>query len=109
MSSDGSRLENGRVGGGWFGQGGAGRASRGTMKVGSTAIVWGGGDSHHVGDIEDFETGERVLLLVDSKSAISAVKQAGRKGGTRTKDLISLVETIERRSYGATVSLGWVK
>ena len=33
-----------------------------------------------LGAVENFEKGEQILLLADSKAAISAVKKAGMKG-----------------------------
>ena len=61
---------------------------------------------------ERFETGERILLLVDSEAAISAVMKAGKKGKARTRDLARLMEAIGRREGvvgKGSVSLGWVK
>ena len=42
-----------------------------------------------LGAAEGFETGEQILLLTDSKAAISAVKKAGRKGKARTGEEVS--------------------
>ena len=61
-----------------------------------------------LGAAETFETGEGILLLTDSKDAISAVKKVGRKGKARTADFKRLLEVMKGRK-DETVPLGWVK
>ena len=83
--SDSSMLEDGRVGGGWYGEGWIGSSLQGNSHMGVTATGW---DREIVGIKEvdkNFERGERILLLVDSKVAISAVKKTGRTGKARTR------------------------
>ena len=62
--------------------------------------------------VESFERGERILLLTDSRAAISAVKKAGRTGKARTRELARLMKTVEKREEEGgkeAVALGWVK
>ena len=94
------KLENGKVGGGWYGEG-----HTGTVRVGDTATVWDGEIAGMLGAAEGFETGEQILL---SKAAISAIKEAGRKEKARTGDFKRLLEVLEGMK-DATVALGWVK
>ena len=113
MYSDESKLANGRVGGGWYGNGWAGSTPSGAVSVGETSTVWDGEISGMLGAIANFDKGERILLLADSKAAISAVKKAGIKGKARTADLKQLIELIEERGQGleesGAVAVGWVK
>ena len=62
--------------------------------------------------VKTFERGERILLLADSRAAISAIKKAGRTGKARTQDLAKLLRTIgerEEEDGKGSVALGWVK
>ena len=57
-------------------------------------------------------TEEKVIILSDSKAAIQAVINAGRRGQARTRDLAHLGQQIRRRQdlYGQdNVAVGWVK
>ena len=92
--SDGSMLEDGKVGRGWYGEGWLGSSPRGAARVGNTATVWDGEVAGMLGAVQEFETGEKILLLADSKAAISAVKKAGKTGKARTGDLVRLLEAI---------------
>ena len=82
---------------GWYGEGWLGSAPQGAVRVGNTATVWDGEISGMLEAAERFETGERILLLADSKAVISAVKKAGKTGKARTRDLARLMEAIGRR------------
>ena len=64
-----------------------------------------------LGAVQEFETEEKILLLADSKAAISAVKKAGKTGKARTGDLVRLMEAIGKREseVRGAVALGWVK
>ena len=90
-------LEDGKVGGGWYGKGWMGCSPQGYSHVGETATVWDGEIAGMAGAVENFEKGERILLLADSRAAISAVKRAGRTGKARTRELAKLMRTIGRR------------
>ena len=80
------------------------------MRVGDTATVWDGEIAGILGATKRFETGEQILLLADTKAAISAVRKAGKKGKARTQDLKELMEVLGRREReGTAVALGWVK
>ena len=108
--SDGSMLEDGKVGGGWYGKGWMGCSPQGHSHVGGTATVWDGEIAGMAGAAEKFERGEKILLLADSRAAISAVRKAGRTGKARTHDLVNLMRTIrEREEENGTMALGWVK
>ena len=53
---------------------------------------------------------EKVLIFMDSKAAIAAVKRAGRTGKDRSRHLQKIVnEVAEIRERGGEVKLGWVK
>ena len=57
-------------------------------------------------------TEEKVIILSDSKAAIQAVINAGRRGKARTRDLAHLGQQIRYRQdlYGQNnVAVGWVK
>ena len=107
--SDGSKAEGveGMVGGGWYETEGA----RGGVAVGGRATVW---DGEIVGMELALKAmgGKPVLILSDSRSAIMAVKKAGKLGVGRTRGLTSVVSMIkeceEVHGPGA-VSLAWVK
>ena len=105
-------LEDGRVGGGWYGRGWMGSSPQGNSHVGETATVWDGEIEGMARAVESFEKGERILLLVDSRAAISAVKKAGRMGKARTRELVGLMRTIREREEEngkGAVAVGWVK
>ena len=80
--------------------------------MGVMATDWDGEIAGIVGAIENFERKERILLLADSRAAISAVKKAGRTGKARTRELVKLMKIVKEREEengkGAVV-LGWVK
>ena len=106
--SDGSRSEEGVVGGGYYLQQG-----QLGVRVGMMATV---GD----GEITGMKLGlraagnteEKIIILSDSKAAIQAVINAGRRGKARTRDLAHLGQQIPRRQdlYGLdNVAVGWVK
>src|SRR5258705_7584119 len=89
-----------------------GCSPQGCSHVGVTATVWDGEIMGMAEAVENFEKGERILLLADSKAAISAVKKAGRTGKARTRDLLRLMRTIgerEEENGKGAVALGWVK
>ena len=105
-------LKDGRVGGGWYGKGWMGCSPQGNSHVGKTATVWDGEVTGMAEAVERFERGGRILLLADSRTAISAVKKAGRTGKARTRKLAKLLGRIgEREEEGGkgVVALGWIK
>ena len=80
--------------------------------MGETATVWDGEVAGMVEAVERFERGERILLLADSRAAISAIKKAGRTGTARTWELAKLMKTVgerEEEDGKGAVALGWVK
>ena len=105
-------IEDGRVRGGWYGKAWMGCSPQGNSHVGGTATVWDGEVAGMAEAVKTFERGERILLLADSRAAISAVKKAGRTGKARTRDLAKLLTTIgerEEEDGKGSVTLGWVK
>ena len=100
--SDGSKLEDGKVGGGWYGE-----EETGSAQVGNTATVWDGEIAGMLGAAETFKPGAQIVLLTDSKAAINAVKKVGSTGKARTADFKRLLKVIKGRR-DATVTLGWV-
>ena len=106
--TDGSRSEERVVGGGYYlHQGQLG------VRVRTMATVWDGEVTSMkmglkaAGNIDD-----KVVILSDSKVAIQAVINAGRRGKARTRDLAQLGNEIRSRQslYGPdNVTVGWVK
>ena len=97
--TDGSKLESGIVGGGYyFDQGKLG------IRVGPMATVWDG-------EITGLERGTKaagnrdwdILLLTHSRAAIQATKNAGTRGKARTRALAALGNAISKRQalYGS--------
>ena len=84
--TDGSKSDGGVVGGGYYLQQG-----QLGVRVGTMATVWDG-------EITGMKMGlsaagnaeEKVIILCDSKAAIQAVINAGRRGKARTRDLAHL-------------------
>ena len=101
-----TRLENKEVEGRMLafsdGKGWLGSSLWGAAQVGNTATVWDGQIAGMLGVVEKFEIGEKILLLADSKAAISAVKKAGKTGKARTRG-------NRESEVGGAVALGWVK
>ena len=106
--TDGSRSTEGVVGGGYFLQQG-----QLGIRVGKLATVWDG-------EITGMERGlkatanhdGKVIILADSKAAIQAVVNAGRRGKARTKSLCQLSAAISnwQVQHGPdNVAIGWVK
>ncbi|KAF8463325.1 hypothetical protein BDZ91DRAFT_796479 [Kalaharituber pfeilii] len=113
ISTDGSRSEEGGVGGGWCWRQVVAGESEGSRWVGTKATVWDGEVSGMKNAVEAVDGSEKVLLLADSQAAISAVQKAGKTGKARTADLARVIELIaERRQRlreADAVKLAWVK
>ncbi|KAF8445149.1 hypothetical protein BDZ91DRAFT_853765 [Kalaharituber pfeilii] len=111
--TDGSRSEEGGVGGGWCWRQVVAGESEGSRWVGTKATVWDGEVSGMRGALEAVDGSAKVLLLADSQAAISAVQKAGKTGKARTADLARVIELIaERRRRlrkADAVKLAWVK
>ena len=75
--------------------------------VGDLVTVWDGEVAGMAEGLASLPRGGRVLVLADSKVAISAVKKAGRTGKARSRHLQKAVNEIAEREGG--VRLGWVK
>ena len=108
MYTDGSRSEAGVVGGGYYLQQG-----QVGVRVGTIATVW---DREITGMKMGLKAADnkedKVKILSDSKEAIQAVINVGRRGKARTKDLAQLGKEIRNRQnlYGPdNVTVGWVK
>ena len=106
--TDGSKSEQGIVGGGyWFSQGKLG------IRVGDRATVWDGEIAGLERGIQAARNRDwKVLLLTDSKAAIQATQKAGRTGRARTRALAALGSEIYTRTqqYGTdNVRMAWVK
>ena len=107
--TDGSRDESGRVGAGWYVEGGL---AQGHLGLGKCATVWDGEVAGMRKGLEAVDRRKKVLILSDSQAAIAAVKRAGRTGKARTRDLRKLVREIKRRQEilgSEAVRFGWVK
>ena len=83
------------------------------VRVGTRATVWDGEiTGMKMGLRAADNTDEKVIILSDSKAAIQAVINAGRRGKARTRDLAHLGQQLRRRQdlYGQdNVAVGWVK
>ena len=106
--TDGSRAEDGTVGGGnYLSQGKLG------VRVGKMATVWDGEVAGlERGIIAATNRDWKILLLSDSKAAIQAIRNAGVTGKGRTRVLARLGKEIKDRekTYGVDNTLiAWVK
>ena len=106
--TDGSRSEEEVVGGGYYLQQG-----QLGVRVGTRATVWDGEiTGMNMGLRAAGNTDEKVIILSDSKAAIQAVINAGRRGNARTRDLAHLGQQIRKRQDLCgqdSVAVGWVK
>ena len=107
--SDGSLLESGNVGGGVFIVGSRGAEDEVERGIGNLATVWDGEVAGMAGGLARVRPEKKVLILADSKSAIAAVRKAGRTGKARSRHLREVVNTnAEVKEGGGEVKLGWV-
>ena len=106
---NGSKDKLGRVGAGWYGEGGA---AEGFVGLGKVATVWGGEVAGVRKALDAVDRSKKVLILSDSQAAIAVVKKAGRLGKARTRDLRKVIQHTrwrqEELGLGA-VRFGWVK
>ena len=83
------------------------------VRLGTVATVWDGEiTGMKMGLKAAGNTDNKVIILSNSKAAIQAVINAGRRGNARTKDLVQLGKDIRNRQslYGLdNVTVGWVK
>ena len=103
--SDGSRDESGRVAGGWCDL----RGGKGCGLVGSVAKVW---DGEIAGIRMALEAQPVVPLLVlsDSRAALTVLKNAASVGKARTADLRGVVDLVGTWDGGGVeLRFGWVK
>ena len=111
--SDGSLLEGGVVGGGAFVMrtGNQGITEKEVeYEIGDVATVWDGEVAGMAGGLAEVKAERKILILVDSKAAIVAVRKAGRVGRAKSRHLQEVVNTIaEVKEGGGEVELGWVK
>ena len=103
--TDGSRDDDGRVGGGWYAPGNG----AGSVAIGSIATVW---DGEVAGIRQAFRMAAEVdmLVLSDSTAALQAIVRAAGSGRGRTRDLVEVVDEVGRRGQlGLSTQFGWVK
>ena len=103
--TDGSRDNDGRVGGGWH----AAENGAGSVAVGSIATVK---DGEVAGICQALRMAPEVdmLVLSDSTAALPAIVRAARSGRGRTRDLVEVVDEEGRRGWlGLSTQFGWVK
>ena len=96
--TDGSKSDAGVVGGGYYLQ-----QDQLGPRVGTIATVWDGEiTGMKMGLRAAGNTEEKVIVLSDSKAAIQAVINAGRRGKARTRDLARLGQHIRNQQdlYG---------
>lgn len=89
--TDGSKLEDGNVGGEWFAVDRQGR-TEGCRGLGKVATVWDGEVAGVRGALEVARSEEKVVAMMDSQATILAITAAGKSGGARTEDLEWLIE-----------------
>lgn len=87
--TDGSRNEDGRVGGGWWGS----RGAECYLLVGTIVTVWDGEVASMWLSLESLSV-TPVLLLSDSQAAIAAVCNGAADGWARTADLSAVVDAV---------------
>ena len=108
MYTDGSRSEEWVVGGGYYLQQGQLGVCVGTM-----ATVWDGEiTGMKIGLRAASNKEDKVIILSDSKAAIQAVINSGRRGKAQTRDLVQLGNYIRTRQdlyRPDNVTGGWVK
>lgn len=92
--TDGSMHEDGKVGAGWYVEGGK---MYGAAGVGRVATVWGGEVCGMRGALEGAPEDSNILILSDSQAAIAAVRKAGRRGKTGTADLRRVIMDVKER------------
>ena len=103
--TDGSRDEFGRVAGGWCDA----RGREGCELVGSVATVWDGEIAGMRLALESLPV-TPLLVLLDSKAALAAVRTAAVAGMARTADLRKVVDLVGSWAVAGTVlRFGWVK
>ena len=103
--TDGSRDEDGRVGGGWYANGN--RA--GSVAVGDVATVW---DGKIAGIRQALRLAPDVdmLVLTDSRAALMDIEKSANIGRGRTRDLVEVLDEVGRRSLlGLSTRFGWAK
>ena len=103
--SDGSRLDEGGVGGGWWDPGTGTGGRRGLGKI---STVWDGKVS---GFLRTLKATPEDAILTDSQAATAAIEKTGKLGKARTGGLRRVIEDISRQiEIGKdSVTLGWVK
>ena len=84
--SDGSLLEGGNIGGEAFIVGSGGASSEVECGIGNVAAVWDGEIAGMARGLSRMRE-KKVLILADSKAAITTVKKAGRSGRARSRHL----------------------
>ena len=103
--TDGSRDQEGGVGGGWYANGNGADS----VAVGTIGTVW---DWKVAGIHQALRLASEVdvLVLSDSNAALMAVKRTAGVGRGRTGDLVEVVGEVAKRSLlGLSTRLGWVK
>ena len=78
---------------GWFEAGGI----QGSIPVRKMATVWDGEVAGIQRALEVPEEVDKLLILIDSRVAIAAIRKAERKGKAKTADLVAVVNNIARR------------
>ena len=104
--SDGSLLQNGNVGGGAFVVGNDGREEEVKCGVEDVATVWGGELAGMTGGLAEMRREKKVLMLADSKAAITALRKAGRTGRARSETYRGWLTWLRRSKKGGRSSWG---
>ena len=94
ISSDGSLLGSGNVGGGVFIVSSRGAETEVESGIGNVATVWDGEVAGMAGGLARVRQEKKVLILADSKAAIAAVWKVGRTERVRSRDLQKVVNAV---------------
>ena len=87
-------------GGGAFVVGSDGVESEVRSKIGDMATIWDGEIADMAGGLAKVRRETKILILADSKAAITAVRKAGRTGKARSRHLREVVNTIAEVKEG---------
>ncbi|KAF8446681.1 hypothetical protein BDZ91DRAFT_803459 [Kalaharituber pfeilii] len=105
LFSDGSKIEDSKVGAGVWG-----RSAVVAEVVGRTATVFGGEVRGVRRALEGVPEEVPVLVCLDSEAAVMAIQKAGKEGKGKTEDVRRVVNAVARRKKkGGDAKLMWVK
>lgn len=103
--TDGSRDDDGRVGGRWYADGN--RA--GSIVVGNVVTIWDR-EVVGIGQALRMAPGVGTLVMTDLIASLLAIGRSASSGRGCTRELVEVVDEVGRRSQlGLNTQFGWVK